>query len=62
MKDVDTDFTDINKEKNYKSYIIVGILYVIAIILFILLIFGLKNQKNIVGNNFDTKNDIGVIR
>ena len=51
MKDIDTEFIDINKESKYKNYVIVGILYLIVIILSIFLIIGLKNQKEIVEEN-----------
>lgn len=61
MKDINTDseFTDINKENPYKNYIIVGILYIIVIILSILLIIGIRNQRQMVENNIDT--NIGEI-
>jgi len=59
MKDIDTDFTDINKENKYKIHIIVAILYVVVIILSILLILGLKNQKDIVKNNINLEANKG---
>lgn len=53
MKDVDTEFADINKESKKKIYTIVGILYIIVIILSILLFVGIKNQKEVVKDNYN---------
>ena len=63
MKDnnVDTEFTDIDKENKYKDYIIVCILYVIVIILFILLILGVKNQREVIENNIEEEQTIETI-
>lgn len=50
---IDNEFTDINKESKSKPYIIVGILYLLVIILSILLIIGLKHQKDTINNSID---------
>ena len=52
-KDIDTEFTDIDKESKYKDYIIVGILYFVVAILFVFLILGIKNQKDVVKNDIE---------
>lgn len=44
---------NINKESNFKNYIIVVILYIIVIILTVLLILRIKNQKDIVKNGLE---------
>ena len=58
-KNVDNDFLDVTEDSKYKPYIIVTSLYIIVIILVILLIFGLKNQKEIVTDNINTQNQMG---
>lgn len=50
-KNIDTEFIDIVKENNNKSYIIVGILYVAIIILSVFLVLGIKNQKDVIKDN-----------
>lgn len=57
MKDIDTEFTDIEKESKYKNYIIVGILYLIVVILSIFLIIGIKNQKDTVKENINNEDN-----
>ena len=47
----DKEFLEINKESKSKTYIIVIGLYILVIIFTILLIFGLKYQKDTVLNN-----------
>ena len=58
-KDIDNDFSDVNEDSKYKPYIISTILYIIVIIMVIILIFGLKNQKEIINENIETQNQIG---
>ena len=53
MKDIDTEFTEINEENKNKTYIIVGILYGVIFILSIILVMGLKNQKDVVEDNIN---------
>ena len=55
---IDNEFTDINKESKSKPYVVVIILYIIVIILTILLIFGLKHQKDTVDNAINETNKI----
>ena len=50
---IDEDFEDIDKDKMKKNYIIVGILYLLVIILSVLLILGIKNQKDTVKDKID---------
>ena len=57
--DIDEEFLDIDKEEMKKNYIIISILYVIVIILSVLLILGLKNQKDIVKNNINLEANKG---
>lgn len=54
--EVDNDFVDINKKSKYNIYIIVCILYLFVIILSILLIIGIKNQKDVIKNNINDQN------
>lgn len=60
-KDIDAEFTDINKESKYKTYVVVILLYIFVIILTILLIWGLNKQKDVVDNNLNSNNDINQI-
>ena len=50
---VDNEFADINKDNAIKSYIIVGILYILVLILTIFLILGIQNQKEVIDNNYN---------
>jgi len=59
---IDTEFTDIEKESKYKNYIIVIILYIIVIMLSILLIYGIKNQKDELKDNINNEKNIEVNR
>lgn len=55
---IDKEFTDIDKEKINKTYIIVGFLYLLVIILSIFLILGIKNQKDTVKDNISKDEQI----
>lgn len=55
---IDSDFIDIDKDAMKKNYVIVAILYFIVIILFILLVFGIKNQKDIVKDKINNDKEI----
>lgn len=54
VEEIDSDFVDINKEEMKKNYIIIGILYFVVIILSILLVLGIKNQKDTVKDKIDS--------
>lgn len=54
IEEIDSDFADINKEEMKKNYIIIGILYFVVIILSILLVLGIKNQKDTVKDKIDS--------
>lgn len=56
--EIDKDFSDIDEKNKYKDYIIVGVLYILVIILSILFIIGIKNQKDVIKNNIKNDNDI----
>ena len=55
--EIDKDFSDIDEKNKYKDYIIVGILYILVIILSILFIIGIKNQKDVIKNNIKNDNE-----
>lgn len=54
---VDEDFADIDKETIKKNYIIVGILYFVVVILSILLVIGIKNQKDTIKDKIDNNKE-----
>ena len=58
------EFKDIYKKNKYKDYIIIGILYVIVIVLAVLLVLGIKNQKKTVEDSINktmTNNNLSHI-
>ncbi|MBQ2946746.1 MAG: hypothetical protein IJE04_02730 [Bacilli bacterium] len=57
-EEIDSDFSDINKEEMKKNYIIIAILYFVVIILFILLVLGIKNQKDTVKDKIDSNKEV----
>lgn len=54
-KDMSLEFKEEKKESKNKSYVIVGVLYAIVIILSVFLYLGLKHQKQVVKDNLDKK-------
>ena len=58
IEEIDSDFADINKEEMKKNYIIIGILYFVVIILSILLVIGIKNQKDTVKDKIDNDKEV----
>lgn len=54
---IDNEFTDINKESKSKPYVIVGILYLLVIILSVILILGLKHQKDTINDSMSNENN-----
>lgn len=58
LEEIDSDFADINKEEMKKNYIIIGILYFVVIILSILLVIGIKNQKDTVKDKIDSDKEV----
>ena len=57
-EEIDSDFSDINKEEMKKNYIIIAILYFVVIILSILLVLGIKNQKDTVKDKIDSNKEV----
>lgn len=58
VQEIDSDFADIDKDSMKKIYIIVGILYLVVVILSVLLVIGIKNQKDTIKDKID--NNSGV--
>ena len=58
IEEIDSEFLNIDKDVMKKNYIIVGILYFIVVILSILLIIGIKNQKDTIKDKIDNDNKI----
>ncbi len=55
--DMSLEFKEEKKENKNRSYVIVGILYIVVIILSVFLYLGIKQQKQVVKNNLDKTND-----
>lgn len=56
--EIDPDFSDIDKKTMKNNYIIVGILYFVVIVFSILLVIGIKNQKDTVKEKIDSDKEI----
>ncbi len=53
QEDVSLEFKEEKKENKNKSYVIVGVLYAIVIILSVFLYLSLKHQKQVIKDNLD---------
>lgn len=53
QEDMSLEFKEEKKENKNKSYVIVGVLYAIVIILSVFLYLGLKHQKQVIKDNLD---------
>ena len=58
VEEIDSEFVDIDKDTMKKNYIIIGILYLVVIILSILLVIGIKNQKDTVKDKINNDKEI----